>query len=72
MEGGSAGRETGWQGGQQGEEKEVGRRMQTGGGDQAFPDSQNRTKEYRKREEQNKMDKQEKNRKPVNQGKLYL
>lgn len=60
----------------QGEEKGVGRRMQTGRrGEQAFPESKNKTNKIIRKtgegKKQNKMDKQEKNRKPVNQGKSY-
>lgn len=60
------------QGGWQGKEQEVGRRMQTGRrGEQAFPESQNKIIQ-KTEEKQNKMDKQKKNRKPVNQGKSYV
>lgn len=53
------------QGGRQG-------RMQTGRrGEQAFPGSQNKRVQKTGEEKRNKMDKQEKNRKPVNQGKSY-
>lgn len=50
--------------------------MQTGRrGEQAFPESQNKTNKIIQKtgeEKQNKMDKQKKNRKPVNQGKSYV
>jgi hypothetical protein len=39
-------------------------------GEQAFPES--KTIQKTGEEKQNKMDKQEKNRKPVNQGKSYM
>lgn len=57
--------------GGKGKEKEVGGRMQTGRKGKCIP---REPKQIIQKigEKQNKMDKQEKNRKPVNQGKSYM